>query len=138
VAVNSGRWRHGEAGKPVEDHHDGVGDRFEGRGRRGAHRSSAPHGGAVGGGGSPVRGRWSGRGRSLCGRQVAPGRGDACGGGDEAGGGPERPAHGGVPSGEEEEGLSAEGIDGYGSDTRRVSRRSGRRDARDWCGARRG
>jgi hypothetical protein len=29
----------------------------------------------------------------------------------------------------------AEGIDGYGSDTRRGSRRSGRRDVRDWCRA---
>jgi hypothetical protein len=85
------------------------GARFEGWGRRGAHRSSALHGGAVGGGGSPVRGRWSGRGRSLCGRRGAPGRGDACGGGDEAGGGPERPAHGGVPSGEEEGSLSGGG-----------------------------
>jgi hypothetical protein len=56
-----------------------------------------------------VRGRWSGPGRSLCGRRGAPGRGDACGGGDEAGGGPERPAHGGVPSGEEEGGLSGGG-----------------------------
>jgi hypothetical protein len=32
----------------------------------------------------------------------------------------------------------AEGIDGYGSDTRRGSRRSGRRDARDRCEARGG
>jgi hypothetical protein len=109
VAVDSGRWRNGQAGKPAGDHHGGVGGRFEGRGRRGAHRSSAPHGGAVGGGGSPVRGRWSGPGRSLCGRRGAPGRGDACGGGDEARGGPERPAHGGVPDGEEEGGLSSGG-----------------------------
>jgi hypothetical protein len=82
---------------------------LRGRGRRGAHRSSAPHGGAVGGGGSPVRGRWRGRGRSLCGRRGAPGRGDACGGGDEAGGGLERPAHGGVPGEEKEGGLSGGG-----------------------------
>jgi hypothetical protein len=58
-----------------------------------------------------VMGRWSGRGRSLCGRRGAPGRGDACGGrdGDEVGGGPERPAHGGVPGGEEEGSLSGGG-----------------------------
>jgi hypothetical protein len=109
VAVDSGRWQHGEAGKPVGDHQGGLGARFEGWGRRGAHRSSAPLDGAVDGGGSPVRGGWSGRGRSLCGRRGAPGRGDACGGGDEAGGGPERPTHGGVPSGEEEGSLSGRG-----------------------------
>jgi hypothetical protein len=38
------------------------------------------------------------------------------------------------PRVEEEGGLSGEGIDGYGSDTRRGSRWSGRRDARDRCG----
>jgi hypothetical protein len=53
-----------------------------------------------------VRGHWSGRERSLCGHRGAPGRGDACGGRDEAGGGPEWPAHSGVPGGEEEGGLS--------------------------------
>jgi hypothetical protein len=100
---------HEEVGKSVGDHHGGVGARFEGRGRRATHRSSAPHGGAVGGGGSPVRGRWSGRGRSLCGRGGTPGQGDAYGGGDEAEGGPERPTHGGVPDGEEEGGLSGRG-----------------------------
>jgi hypothetical protein len=63
----------------------------------------------LGGGGSPVRGRWRGRGRSLCGCRGAPSRGDACGGRDEAGGGPERPTHGGVPGGEEEGGLSGGG-----------------------------
>jgi hypothetical protein len=63
----------------------------------------------LGGGGSPVRGRWRGRGRSLCGRRGAPGQGDACRGGDETEGGPERPAHGGVPGGEEEGGLSGGG-----------------------------
>jgi hypothetical protein len=99
VAVDSGRWQHGEAGKLVGDHHGGVGARFEGRGRRGAHRSTAPHGGAVGGGGSSMRGRWRGRGRSLCGRRGAPGRGGARGGEGEAGGGPEWPTRGGVPDG---------------------------------------
>jgi hypothetical protein len=84
VAVDSGRWRHGEAGKPVGDHRDGVGARFEGSGRRGAHRSSAPHGGAVGGGGSPVRGHRRGRGRSLHGHRGAPGQGGARGGEGEA------------------------------------------------------
>jgi hypothetical protein len=57
---------------------------LRGRGRRGAHRSSAPHGGAVGGGGSPVRGHRRGRGRSLHGRRGAPGRGGARGGEGEA------------------------------------------------------
>jgi hypothetical protein len=72
---------------------------LRGRGRRGAHRSSAPHGGAIGGGGSPVRGHRRGRGRSLHGRRGAPGRGGARGGEDEAGGGPQWPARGGVPDG---------------------------------------
>jgi hypothetical protein len=57
---------------------------LRGRGRRGAHRSSAPHGGAVGGGGSPMRGHRRGRGRSLHGRRGAPGRGGGRGGEGEA------------------------------------------------------
>jgi hypothetical protein len=32
VAVDSGCWRHGEAGKPDGDHRGGVGARFEGSG----------------------------------------------------------------------------------------------------------
>jgi hypothetical protein len=44
-----------------------------------------------------VRGHRRGRGRSLHGRRGAPGRGGARGGEGEAGGGPEWPAHGGVP-----------------------------------------
>jgi hypothetical protein len=42
------------------------------------------------------------------------------------------------PAGKKKVAARAEGIDGYGSDTRRGSRRSGRRDARDRCGARGG
>jgi hypothetical protein len=57
---------------------------LRGRRRRGAHRSSVPHGGAVSGGGSPVRGHRRGRGWSLHGRRGAPGRGGARGGEGEA------------------------------------------------------
>jgi hypothetical protein len=42
------------------------------------------------------------------------------------------------PAGKKKAASRAEGIDGYGSDTRRGNRRSGRRDARDQCGARGG
>jgi hypothetical protein len=42
------------------------------------------------------------------------------------------------PAGKKKAASRVEGIDGYGSDTRRGSRRSGRRDARDRCGARGG
>jgi hypothetical protein len=57
---------------------------LRGRGRRGAHRSSAPHGGAVGGGGSPVTGHRRGQGQSLHGCRGAPGQGGAHGGEGEA------------------------------------------------------
>jgi hypothetical protein len=42
------------------------------------------------------------------------------------------------PTGKKKAASRAEGIDGYGSDTRRGSRRSGRRDVRDRYGARGG
>jgi hypothetical protein len=42
------------------------------------------------------------------------------------------------PAGKKKAASRAEGIDGYGSDTRRGSQRSGRRDAQDRCGARGG
>jgi hypothetical protein len=42
------------------------------------------------------------------------------------------------PVGKKKAASRAEGIDGYGSDTRQGSRRSGRRGARDRCGARGG
>jgi hypothetical protein len=42
------------------------------------------------------------------------------------------------PTGKKKAASQVEGIDGYGSDTRRGSRWSGRRDARDQCGARGG
>jgi hypothetical protein len=38
------------------------------------------------------------------------------------------------PAGKKKAASRAEGIDGYGSDTRRGSRWSGRRDVRDRCG----
>jgi hypothetical protein len=42
------------------------------------------------------------------------------------------------PAGKKKAASRAEGIDGYGSDTCRGCRRSGRRGARDRCGARGG
>jgi hypothetical protein len=42
------------------------------------------------------------------------------------------------PVGKKKVASQAEGIDSYGSDTRRGSRRSGRRDTWDRCGARGG
>jgi hypothetical protein len=56
VAIDSGRWRHGEAGKPVGEHRGGVGARFEGSGEDGGSpgdRSMAVH---LGGGETTVRG----------------------------------------------------------------------------------
>jgi hypothetical protein len=42
VAIDSGRWRHGEAGKPVGEHRGRVGPDLRGRGRTGAHREIGP------------------------------------------------------------------------------------------------
>jgi hypothetical protein len=42
------------------------------------------------------------------------------------------------PAGKKKAAARAEGINGYGLNTRRGSRRSGQRDARDRCGARGG
>jgi hypothetical protein len=53
---------------------------LRGRGRRGAHQSSAPHGGVVGRGGSLVRGHRRVRAQSLHRRRGSPGRGGAHGG----------------------------------------------------------
>jgi hypothetical protein len=95
--VDSDGRRREAVSKEVGEHHDEVAARFDVPGRRGAHWSSAPHGGAVDEGGSPVRGHRRGRGQSLHGRRGASGRGGAHGGEDEAGRGPEWPARGGVP-----------------------------------------
>jgi hypothetical protein len=56
VVVDSDRWQHGEAGKPVGKHRGGVGARFEGSGEDGGSpgdRSMAVH---LGGGETTVRG----------------------------------------------------------------------------------
>jgi hypothetical protein len=85
VAIDSGCWWHGEAGKPVGKHRGGVGARFEGSGEdEGLTGIALPMAARSGGGGSPVRGHRRGRGRSLHGRRGAPGRGGARGGEGEA------------------------------------------------------
>jgi hypothetical protein len=56
VAVDSGHWRHGEAGRPVGEHRGGVRAQFEGSGEDGGSpgdRSMAVH---LGGGETTVRG----------------------------------------------------------------------------------
>jgi hypothetical protein len=98
-----------EGGGTALERYRDVKNPFWGSGEEWLTGVALPMAARLGRGGSPVRGRWRGRGRSLCGRRGAPGWSDACGGGDEAGGGLERPAHSGVPGGEEEGGLSGGG-----------------------------
>jgi hypothetical protein len=102
VAVSGSPTARGGGGAALERHRD-VKNPFWDNGEEWLTRVALPMAARLGGGGSPVRGHWRGRGRSLCGRRGASSRGDACGGG------PERPAHGGVPDGEEEGGLSGGG-----------------------------
>jgi hypothetical protein len=93
----------------VLEHEEAVGDWFEEAEERGLTRNdvstvAAPcRRGHIDGGSVPWSARLTPRPENI----VEPGRGR--GGEGEAGGGPERPAHGGVPGGEEEGGHSGGG-----------------------------
>jgi hypothetical protein len=93
----------------VLEHEEAVGDWFEEAEERGLTRNDvstvvAPcRRGLIDGGSVP----WSARLTPCPENIVEPGRGR--GGEGEAGGGPERPTHGGVPGGEEEGGRSGGG-----------------------------
>jgi hypothetical protein len=62
-----------EGGGTALERYRDVKNPFWGSGEEWLTGVALPMAARLGGGGSPVRGRWRGRGRSLCGRRGAPG-----------------------------------------------------------------